>query len=114
VRKVMYGLWGLGLLMLAKNVIVVDEWVDVHDLSEVAWRATNSIDPARDLVIVEGPTDDLDHAALRHRYGGKLGIDATEKRAPLDRVEQPWPEEIRMTDEVRQRVAQRWREYGLG
>jgi 4-hydroxy-3-polyprenylbenzoate decarboxylase len=112
-RKVMYGLWGLGLLMLAKNVVVVDEWVNVHDLSEVAWRVTNNIDPARDLVVVEGPTDDLDHAALRHRYGGKLGIDATEKRAPLDRVEQPWPEEIRMSDEVRQRVSQQWREYGL-
>jgi 4-hydroxy-3-polyprenylbenzoate decarboxylase len=112
-RKVMYGLWGLGLLMLAKTVIVVDEWVSVHDLSEVAWRVANNIDPARDLVVVEGPTDDLDHAALRHRYGGKLGIDATEKRAPLDRVEQPWPDEIRMSDEVRQRVSQRWREYGL-
>jgi 4-hydroxy-3-polyprenylbenzoate decarboxylase len=114
VRKVMYGLWGLGLLMLAKNVVVVDEGVNVHDLSEVAWRVTNNIDPVRDLVIVEGPTDDLDHAALRHRYGGKLGIDATEKRAPLDRVEQAWPEEIRMSEEVRERVARRWREYGLG
>jgi 4-hydroxy-3-polyprenylbenzoate decarboxylase len=113
-RKVMYGLWGLGLLMLAKNVVVVDEWVNVQDLSEVAWRVTNNIDPARDLVVVEGPTDDLDHAALRHRYGGKLGIDATEKRAPLDRVEQPWPDEIRMSDEIRQRVNSRWREYGLG
>ena len=112
-RKVMYGLWGLGLLMLAKNVVVVDEWVNVHDLSEVAWRVTNNIDPARDLVVVEGPTDDLDHAALRHRYGGKLGIDATEKRPPLDRVEQPWPDEIRMTEEVRERVSRRWREYGL-
>jgi 4-hydroxy-3-polyprenylbenzoate decarboxylase len=113
-RKVMYGLWGLGLLMLAKNVVVVDEWVNVHDLSEVAWRVTNNIDPARDLVVVEGPADDLDHAALRHRYGGKLGIDATEKRAPLDRVEQAWPEEIRMTEDVRDRVSRRWREYGLG
>jgi 4-hydroxy-3-polyprenylbenzoate decarboxylase len=113
-RKVMYGLWGLGLLMLAKTILVVDEWVNVHDLSEVAWRVTNNIDPVRDLVVVEGPTDDLDHAALHHRYGGKLGIDATEKRPPLDRVEQPWPDEIRMTDEVRQRVSQRWRELGLG
>jgi 4-hydroxy-3-polyprenylbenzoate decarboxylase len=112
-RKVMYGLWGLGLLMLAKNVVVVDEGVNVQDLSEVAWRVTNNIDPARDLVVVEGPTDDLDHAALRHRYGGKLGIDATEKRPPLDRVEQPWPDEIRMTEEVRERVSRRWREYGL-
>ena len=112
-RKVMYGLWGLGLLMLAKNVVVVDEGVNVQDLSEVAWRVTNNIDPARDLVVVEGPTDDLDHAALRHRYGGKLGIDATEKRPPLDRVEQPWPDEIRMTEEIRERVNRRWREYGL-
>ncbi len=113
-RKVMYGLWGLGLLMLAKTVVVVDEGVNVHDLSEVAWRVANNIDPARDLVVVEGPADDLDHAALHHRYGGKLGIDATEKRAPLDRVDQPWPEEIRMSDEVRERVSRRWREYGLG
>jgi 4-hydroxy-3-polyprenylbenzoate decarboxylase len=79
----------------------------------VAWRVTNSIDPSRDLVVVEGPADDLDHAALRHRYGGKLGIDATEKRPPLDPVGQPWPDEIRMTDDVRERVSRRWREYGL-
>ena len=65
--------------------------MNVHDLSEVAWRVTSNIDPERDLVIVEGPIDDLDHAALRHRYGGKLGIDATEKRAPLDDVGQPGP-----------------------
>ncbi len=114
VRKVLYGLWGLGLLMLAKTVVVVDEWVNVHDLSGVAWRVTNSIDPARDLVVLEGPADDLDHAALRHRYGGKLGIDATEKRPPVDHVEQPWPDEIRMSDEVRRRVTERWRDYGLG
>ena len=86
----------------------------VPSAAAVAWRVTNSIDPARDLVVVEGPTDDLDHAALRHRYGGKLGIDATEKRAPLDQVVQPWPEEIRMSDEVRELVARRWRDYGLG
>jgi 4-hydroxy-3-polyprenylbenzoate decarboxylase len=100
--------------MLAKHVVVVDEWVNVHDLSEVAWRVTNIIDPARDLVVVEGPLDDLDHAALRHRYGGKLGIDATEKRGPLDAVQQPWPDEIRMSEEMRQRVTRRWRDYGLG
>lgn len=41
-------------------------------------------------------------------------MDATEKRVPLDRTDQPWPGEIRMTDEVRRRVAQRRPEYGLG
>ncbi|MFZ1060995.1 MAG: menaquinone biosynthesis decarboxylase [Candidatus Rokuibacteriota bacterium] len=111
-RKVMYALWGLGLMMLAKNIVVVSEHVNVHDLSEVAWRTTGNIDPKRDLVIVEGPMDDLDHAALRHRYGGKLGVDATEK-GPLDNVAQDWPDEIVMSEEIKALVSRRWREYGL-
>jgi 4-hydroxy-3-polyprenylbenzoate decarboxylase len=111
-RKVMHALWGMGLMMLAKTIVVVSEHVNVHDLSEVAWRATGNIDPRRDLVLLEGPMDDLDHAALRHRFGGKLGVDATEK-GPLDDVVQAWPDEIRMTDEVRERVTRRWKDYGL-
>ena len=111
-RKVMAALWGLGLMMLAKTIVVVSEHVNVHDLREVAWRATGNIDPRRDLVLFEGPADDLDHAALRHRYGGKLGVDATEK-GPLDDVAQPWPDEIVMSDEIRARVTRRWKDYGL-
>src|SRR5207247_2320191 len=111
-RKVMQALWGMGLMMLAKTIVVVSEHVNVHDLSEVAWRATGNIDPKRDLVILEGPMDDLDHAALRHRYGGKLGVDATEK-GPLDEVAQAWPDEIRMSDDVRDLVTRRWTDYGL-
>src|SRR5262249_11462194 len=99
-RKVMYALWGLGLMMLAKNILVVSEHVDGQNLSEVAWRATGTVDPKRDLVLVEGPPDDLDHAALRHRFGGKLGIAATEKTADDD-IGQPWPQEIVMSEEIR-------------
>jgi 4-hydroxy-3-polyprenylbenzoate decarboxylase len=111
-RKVMTALWGMGLMMLAKTIVVVSDHVNVHDLSEVAWRATGNIDPKRDLVLLEGPMDDLDHAAVRHRYGGKLGIDATEK-GPMDELGQAWPDEIRMTDEMRERVTRRWKDYGL-
>ncbi len=111
-RKVMSALWGMGLMMLAKTIVVVSEHVNVHDLSEVAWRATGNIDPKRDLMVLEGPMDDLDHAALRHRFGGKLGVDATEKSA-LDEIAQPWPEEIAMSDEIRALVTRRWKDYGL-
>jgi 4-hydroxy-3-polyprenylbenzoate decarboxylase len=99
-------------MMLAKNIVVVSDHVNVHDLSEVAWRATGNIDPRRDLVIVDGPMDDLDHAALRHRFGGKLGVDATEK-TEADGIGQPWPEEITMTEDIRALVSRRWAEYGL-
>ena len=111
-RKVMYALWGLGLMMLAKNIVIVSEHVDVQNLSEVAWRATGNIDPRRDVVIVDGPMDDLDHAAARHRFGGKMGIDATEKTAD-DGIVQAWPDEIVMRADVRELVARRWAEYGL-
>src|SRR5262249_15379326 len=111
-RKVMYALWGLGLMMLAKNILVVSEHVDVQNLSEVAWRATGNVDARRDIVIVDGPMDDLDHAALRHPFGGKRGIDAPEKNAD-DAIGQTSPEESAMTEEIRALVARRWTEYGL-
>jgi 4-hydroxy-3-polyprenylbenzoate decarboxylase len=63
-------------------------------------------------MILEGPMDDLDHSALRHRYGGKLGVDATDK-GPMDDLGQPWPEEIRMADDMREQVTRRWKDYGL-
>jgi 3-polyprenyl-4-hydroxybenzoate decarboxylase len=31
----------------------------------------------------------------------------------MDDLGQPWPEEIRMTDEMRERVTRRWKDYGL-
>lgn len=112
-RKVMYGLWGMGLLMLAKTIIVVDEDVNVHDLSQVAFEVLANYDPQRDVQIVSGPTDDLDHAALQKNFGGKMGIDATRKTERDPAPHQPWPEEIAMSEEIRALVDRRWKEYGF-
>ena len=111
-RKVMYALWGLGLLMLVKTIIVVDHFVDVQDLSEVAWRVTNNIDPARDIVLVDGPIDDLDHATPTPKYGSKIGIDATAK-GPMDGRRREWPADIVMSDDVKRLVDGKWGEYGI-
>src|SRR5687767_3555961 len=64
-QKVMHGLWGLGMLSLAKSIVVVDEWVDVHDYEEVFFRVTANVDPGRDVLLTEGPLDHLDHAPTR-------------------------------------------------
>ena len=111
-RKVMYALWGLGLLMLAKTIIVVDHYVDVHNLSELAWRVTANIDPARDVVLVDGPIDDLDHAAASPRYGSKMGIDATAKGA-MDGRTREWPPDIEMSEEIKRLVDSKWSQYGI-
>ena len=111
-RKVMYALWGLGLLMLAKTIVVVDHFVDVQNLSEVAWRVTNNIDPARDVVFVDGPIDDLDHATPTPRYGSKMGIDATAK-GPMDGRAREWPPDIVMSEDIKRLVDSKWSEYGI-
>lgn len=111
-RKVMHALWGLGLLMLSKTIIVVDGTVDVHNLSEVAWRVTNNIDPARDVVFADGPVDDLDHASPVPRQGSKMGIDATTK-GPMEGRTREWPPDIVMSDEIKRLVDDKWQEYGI-
>jgi 4-hydroxy-3-polyprenylbenzoate decarboxylase len=111
-RKVMHAVWGLGLLSLSKTVVVVDEHVDVHDYQQVFFYACANVDPKRDVVLTEGPIDQLDHATTLQAYGGKLGIDATRKGP--DEGARPWPPEIEMSAEVRALVDRRWVEYGLG
>jgi 3-polyprenyl-4-hydroxybenzoate decarboxylase len=54
-RKVMSAIWGLGQAMFTKCIVVVDEDVDVQNVSEVAWRALNNIDPERDIQFTMGP-----------------------------------------------------------
>ena len=111
-RKVMSALWGLGLVMLAKAIIVLDHDVDVQNLSEVAWRVTANIDPASDIVISEGPVDDLDHASKNYGYGSKMGLDATSK-GKLDGRDREWPDDITMDNEIINLVEKRWEEYGI-
>jgi 4-hydroxy-3-polyprenylbenzoate decarboxylase len=93
-RKVMHSLWGLGQLMFLRYLVVVDEDVNVHDLDEVLYRVGLQADPAHDLVHVDGPVDQLSISNPVPNIGGKVGIDATRKRAE-DGFPRPWPEEIR-------------------
>ncbi len=111
-RKVMYALWGLGQMSFTKMIVVVDKWVDVQDTSEVAWRVGNNVDPKRDVVIVEGPLDVLEHASQIPAYGGKMGIDAT-KKLPSEGFTRPWPADIVMSEDIKKLVDSRWQDYGL-
>jgi 4-hydroxy-3-polyprenylbenzoate decarboxylase len=111
-KKVMHAIWGLGQMMFTKMIIVVDSDVDPHDLSTVAWKVFNNIDAKRDLVLVDGPLDELDHASPLLRYGTKMGIDAT-KKGPAEGHTRPWPDDIVMSSEIKHLVDKRWREYGI-
>jgi 4-hydroxy-3-polyprenylbenzoate decarboxylase len=89
-KKLMHGLWGSGQMSATKTLVVFDEDVDVQDASQAAWRALANVDARRDLVIVEGPVDILDHAAPAMGLGTKIGVDATRKWTEEGGRE--WPE----------------------
>lgn len=78
--KVANGLFGLGQMMFAKVIVVLDEDVPVTDF-EAVWReVTQKAVPGRDTLTTRGPIDVLDHSSRGWGYGGKLIIDATTKR----------------------------------
>lgn len=111
-RKVMSAVWGLGLLMFSKFVVVFDADVDIQNLSEAMWRIGNNVDPRRDTMIVDGPVDALEHASPLPHYGSKMGIDATRKWAS-EGFAREWPEDIVMPKEITELVTRRWKEYGF-
>jgi len=111
-KKIIHGLWGKGQMMFAKLLVIVDDDVDVQNVSYTAWRVLNNVDWKRDVVIADGPLDDLDHAANFPRYGSKMGIDATRKTREEGMMRE-WPEELFMSDEIKALVDRRWKEYGF-
>jgi len=77
VRKIMFALWGMGSLAQQKTLIVVDHDVDLRRPDALLCQIAEQVDPARDLVLVDG-------LLPGGRFGGKLGIDATRKQRPPD------------------------------
>ena len=110
--KVMNGLWGQGLMSLAKVIIVVDKDVNVRDPQEAWWVALNNIDPERDTRFTRGPIDVLDHSSRAFTYGSKMGIDAT-KKWKEEGFDRDWPDRIVMDAETKRRVDAMWRELGI-
>lgn len=111
-KKIMHGLWGMGQMMFAKMIVVVDEGVNPHDLSTVAWKVFNNIDAKRDVVMVEGPLDVLDHSSPLPYYGTKMGIDAT-KKWKSEGHPREWPDDVEMSEEIKKLVDRKWEKYGI-
>jgi 4-hydroxy-3-polyprenylbenzoate decarboxylase len=112
-KKVMNALWGLGhMMMLTRVLVIVDADIDVQDPRRAAWFVLNNLAPERDVVMMPGPVDDLDHGSYTVAYGTKIGIDATRKDA-AEGYARTWPPDMIMDDATRRLVTSRWSAYGL-
>jgi 4-hydroxy-3-polyprenylbenzoate decarboxylase len=105
--KVAYALLGLGLMSLEKVIVVFDDWVNVHDIQEVLWAWGNNMDPSRDVLILRGPIDVLDHSTNSVGFGGKMVIDATTKWKEEGYTKE-WPKVIEMSKEVKDKIDSLW------
>ncbi len=110
--KVMNGLWGQGLMSLAKVIIVLDADTNVQEPKEAWWVALNNIDPERDVRFTMGPIDVLDHSSRAFTYGSKMGIDATRKW-PEEGFAREWPDKIVMDEATKRRIDEIWPDLGI-
>ncbi len=101
--KIMHALWGMGQMMFSKYIVVVDEYCDVHNTSEVLFRLCANTDPQRDSTFIKSPCDSLDHAPTLPNIGTHMGIDATRK-LPGEGYHRGWPELVKMDAETLKRI----------
>lgn len=100
-RKVAHTVWGLGQAMFTKVIVVVDE--DGPDLTDGAAMTRlffERLDVSRDVEMVFGPTETLDHASRALHFGSKVCIDLTtpmdaegERRCELGERDEPLDEQ---------------------
>lgn len=77
--KVINSLFGAGQMMFTKYLIVVSGDADLKDYKMLLKHITENISVESDIVFLKGPLDVLDHSSDNFSFGGKAGIDATEK-----------------------------------
>ncbi len=85
-RRVMHAIWGAGQMAWTKCIFVVEAeedgneaGVNPHDTRAVLEACARWCDPARDIELVRGPLDILDHAAPHLGAGSKIGFDCTRR-----------------------------------
>jgi 4-hydroxy-3-polyprenylbenzoate decarboxylase len=112
-KRVMMGAWSyLRQFMYTKWIIVVDDDINARDWKDVMWALSTRMDPARDITVIENtPIDYLDFASPESGLGSKIGLDATNKLPPETHRE--WGEQIRMDQDVVDRVSDMWGRLGL-
>ena len=114
-REIIENIWkGKGQTEFIANVIVVDDDIDVNNISEVMWAFSMNARADQDLLISDRREQDLEHPGLSPRgEGARLGIDATRKWRE-ENYSRERPDIIIMDEKVLHRVLERWESDGLG
>lgn len=128
-KQIALAVWGSRLPWQCKNIIVVDEDIDIYDFASIEWAIAYRVNPCMDgLIVVPGlpgvpldPSTPLSQRRDMARLGAgrwnKILIDATKNW--LLEPEEEWggdiypPLAFTVEPEVAALVQGRWKEYGI-
>lgn len=105
-----------------KHVIVVDDDIDVYNLDNVLWALNCRFQAGRDGYITHRESGSRLDPSVVHDWLGitdKEIFDATWATTPDFPPREDWggerhPPEVRPSEELRNRIEKRWKEYGIG
>jgi 4-hydroxy-3-polyprenylbenzoate decarboxylase len=109
IRQLHHALTGLGMLEPVKMILYVEHTVDVHDIAVTLWRFCNNLDPKRDQIPVQRPSE-LDPG----KTYACIGLDGTRKTKEHDNFQRDWPNIIVANDKTIASVDEKWNSLGLG
>ena len=90
-----------------KEVIVVDDDIDITNNDEIDWAVVTRVQPGRDIFILPGGQGSrLDPSSDANGVTDKLFIDATKKRSFRGKVAEP-------TKTMMEKIESRWKKYGF-
>jgi 2,5-furandicarboxylate decarboxylase 1 len=98
-------LWTRGAMW--KEVVAVDDDIDITNSDEVDWAVVTRVQPTRDIFIVPGGQGSrLDPSSDAYGVTDKIFIDATKKKGFRGRVAEP-------TKAMMEKIESRWSKYGF-
>ena len=106
-RKMTKDLFNVSALRGLKMVLVVDDYVDVQDISATLWQVCNNFDPKRDSFTEEEILDNGKQRAM-------MVIDGTRKTKEHDNFQRDWPNIIVSNPETIEAIDAKWDRLGLG
>jgi 4-hydroxy-3-polyprenylbenzoate decarboxylase len=92
-----------------KMVLYVEHTVDANDLPVALWRFCNNLDPRRDSIPAEQPSQQVPG-----KQWACMGFDGTIKTRAFDDFQRDWPNIIVAADTTITAVDNKWNELGLG
>jgi UbiD family decarboxylase len=105
-----------------KLVIVVDEDINVFDLNQVLWALNIRFQASRDICIFRNESGSILDPSVPREFAGvtdKIIMDATWPTTPDFKPAVEWggnihPPEVSPSEDIRNLIEKRWKEYGLG